>query len=359
MKTCPKCGYVTTNDNARFCHRCGENLTEKEVVEKKAEDAGQTFSYVTDGQGEEILAVEPPIPTEAPYLKPRRRKRFPFFMLLIPLAVALFVATIFVMNRKKEEPTQATEDSLTNTIIDNMVRVEGGTYTMGATAEQGAEANSDEKPAHAVKISSFWICRYEVTQAEWEAVMGRNPSRFKGEKRPVENVSWNQCQQFVLKLNQRSNKTFRMPTEAEWEYAARGGKKTKAFKYAGSNDISQVAWDRNQCYYKTESNPNYGTHNVGTKMPNGLGIYDMSGNVFEWCSDWYASQSYSIGTKRDPKGINSGNFKVNRGGSWYKFPKSCRVSCRNCDRPEYRSHNLGLRLVMSEEQNSSSTEIKH
>jgi formylglycine-generating enzyme required for sulfatase activity len=170
-----------------------------------------------------------------------------------------------------------------NGVSFTMVKVDGGTFKMGATSEQGSDAEEDEKPAHSVTLSSYWIGQTEVTKALWNAVMGTNPSLSKGDELPVENVSWKDCQKFIKKLNQLTGETFRLPTEAEWEYAARGGNKSKGYKYSGSNDLGTVAWSSNNSLPKT--------HPVATKQPNELGIYDMSGNVYEWCNDYYDSYS--------------------------------------------------------------------
>ena len=222
-------------------------------------------------------------------------------------------------------------------IMRNMVYVEGGTFTMGATFEQ-QEPDYDEKPTHRVSLSSFYIGKYEVTQALWKAVMGSNPSHWKGDNLPVENVSWNDCQTFLLKLNAMTGKTFRLPTEAEWEFAARGGNRSRGYQYSGSNVLSDVAW-----YYDNSGSK---THNVGTKAPNELGIYDMSGNVWEWCQDWKGS--YSSSAQTNPKGPSSGSYRVDRGGSWFNFAWSCRVACRYCHTPDYRYFDLGFRLALSQ-----------
>ena len=200
----------------------------------------------------------------------------------------------------------------------DMVFVKGGTFTMGATSEQGSDAYDTEKPTHSVTLSDFYIGKYEVTQAQWKAVMGSNPSYFKGDNLPVETVSWNDIQTFIQKLNAKSGKKYRLPTEAEWEYAARGGNQSRGYKYSGSNDIGSVAW------YKDNSNRT--THPVGQKQPNELGIYDMSGNVYEWCSDWYGS--YSSSSQTNPTGPSSGSRRVPRGGSWTDIAWPCRVSFR-------------------------------
>ena len=221
-------------------------------------------------------------------------------------------------------------------LIANMVRVEGGTFTMGATSEQGGDADSDEKPTHQVTLSAFHIGKYEVTQAEWEAVMGSNPSYYKGSNKPVEQVSWNDCQEFIKKLNRLTGLSFSLPTEAQWEYASRGGNRSKGYKYSGSNKIKDVAW--------YTGNSGSQTHEVGTKQPNELGLYDMSGNVWEWCSDWYGS--YSSGSQTNPTGSTSGSNRVLRGGSWDYRARRCRVSYRYGNYPDDRYFNCGLRLCI-------------
>ena len=219
-----------------------------------------------------------------------------------------------------------------------MVFVEGGTFTMGATSEQGSDADDDEKPTHRVTLSDYYIGETEVTQALWKAVMGSNPSYFKGDNLPVEQVSYDDVKTFITKLNQKTGKTFRLPTEAEWEYAARGGGKSKGYKYSGSNNIDDVAW-----YY---GNSNNKTHPVKTKRPNELGIYDMSGNVWEWCSDWYGA--YSSSSQTNPTGPSSGSNRVPRGGSWYNFARYCRVSNRSDYYfPSHRINYLGFRLALA------------
>ena len=224
-----------------------------------------------------------------------------------------------------------------NGVSFTMIAVEGGTFQMGATSEQGSNADSDEKPVHSVTLSDYYIGETEVTQELWTAVMGNNPSYYKGNNKPVEQVSWNDCQEFIKKLNQLTGKNFRLPTEAEWEYAARGGKKSKGYKYSGSNTIDNVAW----CCDNSSS-----THDVKTKQANELGIYDMSGNVYEWCQDWYGS--YSISYKTNPTGPSSGSYRVGRGGSWYSYARDCRVSFRYFNFPGYSYSNLGLRLSLSQ-----------
>ena len=222
-------------------------------------------------------------------------------------------------------------------IMRNMVYVEGGTFTMGATFEQ-QEPDYDEKPTHRVSLSSFYIGKYEVTQALWKAVMGSNPSHWKGDNLPVENVSWNDCQTFLRKLNAMTGQNFRLPTEAEWEFSARGGNLSRGYQYSGSKKIDDVAWYRNNSGSKT--------HNVGTKAPNELGIYDMSGNVWEWCQDWYGD--YHGYSQTNPTGPSSGANRVYRGGSWGSGAWLCRVAFRDNYTPGSRGNGLGLRLALSQ-----------
>ena len=246
--------------------------------------------------------------------------------------------------KPKPKPTPKVSSSYTDdgimfsigNVRFEMVRVEGGTFTMGATAEQGSDAYSDEKPTHQVTLSSYSIGKTEVTQALWQAVMGSNPSYFKGSNLPVEEVSWEDCQTFIRKLNALTGKTFRLPTEAEWEYAARGGNKSRGYKYSGSNTLSNVAW--------YDDNSADKTHPVATKASNELGIYDMTGNVWEWCSDWYGS--YSSSSQYNPTGSNTGSNRVLRGGSWYLNARRCRVSYRSNFTPTVSSDYLGLRLAL-------------
>ncbi|MDE5610296.1 MAG: SUMF1/EgtB/PvdO family nonheme iron enzyme [Bacteroidales bacterium] len=220
-----------------------------------------------------------------------------------------------------------------------MVYVEGGTFEMGATEEQGSDTFDDEKPVRTVKLGSYHIGKYEVTQAQWKAVMGTEPSYFKGDNLPVENVSWKEAQEFCKKLSDATGRKYVLPTEAQWEYAARGGNKSQHFKYAGSNNINDVAW------YKINSNSK--THSVGGKKANELGIYDMSGNVWEWCSDWYAS--YDESNVDNPQGAVNGVEHVDRGGCWCDLASNCRVSSRDQDNPDLRAADLGFRVACSAE----------
>ena len=224
-----------------------------------------------------------------------------------------------------------------NGVSFEMVRVEGGTFRMGATSEQGSDVWDNEKPVHSVTLSGYYIGKTEVTQALWKAVMGINPSRFKGDYLPVENVSWDDCQEFIRKLNSMTGQNFRLPTEAEWEFACRGGNNSRGYKYSGSNNLGSVAW--------YDGNSGNKTHPVGTKAPNELGIYDMSGNVWEWCADWYGD--YSSGAQTNPTGPYGGSNRVYRGGSWNYDVGRCRSSNRDFYYPWIRDIILGLRLALS------------
>ena len=244
---------------------------------------------------------------------------------------------------------------------DEMVKVEGGTFTMGATAEQGSDYDSDELPTHQVTLSDYYIGKYEVTQQLWEYVMsysgtcadgssmsayasdvwlGSDPSSSYGvgDYYPAYYVSYYDIVDiFLPRLNKITGRTYRLPTEAEWEFAARGGKQSKGYKYSGSDNIGVVAW--------YTGNSGGKTHQVGTKEPNELGIYDMSGNVWEWCGDWYGS--YSSSAQTNPTGPSSGSSRVLRGGSWYDYAGGCRVSPRSYDGyPSARYFNCGFRVVL-------------
>lgn len=223
-------------------------------------------------------------------------------------------------------------------IAIELMKVEAGSFTMGA-ASVIEKPDANEKPAHEVSLSqNYYIGKYEVTQEVWKAVMGNNPSKFKGTNLPVEMVSWKDCQKFIAKLNRMTGMQFRLPTEAEWEYAARGGNKSKGYQYSGSDNLEEVAW--------YDENSRKRTQPVGTKKANELGIYDMSGNVMEWCQDWFG---FYVGTARkDPSGPYTGTFRINRGGCWHSYPWYCRSTSRNKQSPNDSYFNLGLRLALSE-----------
>jgi formylglycine-generating enzyme required for sulfatase activity len=234
------------------------------------------------------------------------------------------------------EKERQRQEQIARELNIEMVFVQGGTFTMGCTPEQGDDCWSWEKPTHEVTLSDFNIGKYEVTQAQWKAIKGDNPSINKGDNLPVEEVSWDDVQEFLRKLNQKTGKQYRLPTEAEWEYAARGGSKSRGYKYSGSNTLSEVAWFGDNSGYKT--------HPVGGKKANELGIYDMSGNVWEWCSDWYGN--YGSGSQMNPKGQSSGSDRMFRGGSCGRSVGYCRVAYRLYDSPGFRYALLGFRVVL-------------
>ena len=223
-----------------------------------------------------------------------------------------------------------------------MVAVEAGSFYMGAQNTSSAEMNYDESaymveaPVHHVTLAGYNIGVFEVTQAQWVSAMGTNPSFIQGDNLPVENVSWEQVQEFIALLNEASGKEYRLPTEAEWEFAARGGNLSEGFKYSGYSVLGACGW-----YY---SNSESTTHEVGTKFPNELGIYDMNGNVREWCDDWF--EYYSSDETSDPQGPDYGDMKVNRGGSWTTPAANCRNSYRQADYPSEASQDLGFRLAL-------------
>jgi len=215
-----------------------------------------------------------------------------------------------------------------------MVFVEGGTFIMGCT--DAHYCFNEELPAHQVTLSNFHISKHLVTQKLWTAVMGYNPSYFKGENLPVEQVSWYDAQNFINKLNEITGKNYRLPTEAQWEFAARGGNKSGGYEYSGSNDIGLVAWH--------EHNSNRSTQPVGTKAPNELGIYDMSGNVYEWVNDWF--EEYTDSPQTDPQGPYSGTYKVARGGGWFSVTYACRTTFRIYGSFYTTENHLGFRLAL-------------
>lgn len=225
---------------------------------------------------------------------------------------------------RSEKFSSGGDEIIVGDVSFKMIHVEGGTFEI--------DSNSF------VTLSSFSIGETPVTQALWRAVMRNNPSNFNGAQNPVENVSWNDSQKFIRKLNQKTGRKFRLPTEAEWEFAARGGTKSKGYNYSGSNKLKDVAW-----YY---SNSGSKTHPVKKKCPNELGIFDMSGNVREWCQDWYGN--YKAGTQTNPTGSTYGSYRVLRGGCWFDNASYCQASFRSNDSPDVAHYGHGLRLALSE-----------
>ena len=253
-------------------------------------------------------------------------------------------------NTSAQETTRSSSPAvLKDDIIDlEMVFVQGGTFWMGCDEKYGDDCQEREKPQHRVTVSSFYIGKYEVTQKQWQKIMGttirqqrdkeskESSLRGEGDNYPMYYVSWNETQEFIRRLNATTGKQYRLPTEAEWEYAARGGLQSQGYKYSGSNNLSDVAW------YNDNSGDS--THPVGTKQPNELGIYDMSGNVWEWCGDWFGNYSHS--DLQDPNGSSSGSRRVDRGGSWHYGSEWCRVSARSNYGLNGRGYSLGFRLAL-------------
>lgn len=228
----------------------------------------------------------------------------------------------------------------------NMVLVQGGTFTMGATEEQGEDPDSDETPTHPVTLDDYYIGETEVTQQLWTAVMGEGPIPYDGDQHPMKNISYDDCILFIQKLNELTGQRFHLPTEAQWEFAARGGNLSGHFMFAGSNDIDEVGWHADNSWNQGKKSPDFGNHPVGSKKPNELGIYDMSGNVWEWCYDYYSK--YTPAPQKNPNGLenSSASFRVNRGGSWDYIATSSRVSNRRNRTPDFRNFNLGMRLAL-------------
>ena len=296
---CPKC-KKNIPDGSMFCNHCGQRIEESNSV---------------------ILCSNP-----------RCRKEIPSDSKFCPFCGSEVSSTT---------AGNSIQDKLSfnvRGVFFNMIRVEHGTFMMGATKEQ-KRAFGNEKPIHQVTLTNdYYIGETQVTQALWKAVMGKNPSRFHGDNLPVENVSWNDCQSFIQRLNNKTGKTFRLPTEAEWEYAARGGKKSRNTQYSGGNNVIDVAWQNGNTGRKD--------HPVKTKQANELGIYDMSGNVWEWCQDRFGA--YSSDAQTNPSGPKSGPCRVKRGGSRGDSAFFCRLSSRDWNSPGNRDYRLGLRLVLSE-----------
>jgi formylglycine-generating enzyme required for sulfatase activity len=227
-----------------------------------------------------------------------------------------------------------------------MIYVEGGSFHMGATPEQMDSASGDEYPVHTVTLDSFYIGECEVTQAQWEKIMGTSIFRQQlkancysgpagyGDEYPMHFVNWAEAQDFCRELSRITGKTYMLPTEAQWEYAARGGKNNERTKYCGNDHLDAVGWNHVRSSYP-----------VKQKRPNSLGIYDMSGNVWEWCSDWYSESYYSFSPQRNPSGPGSGIRRMLRGGSWTSSESDCRTTNRARSNPSDRDDNNGFRVI--------------
>ena len=306
------------------------------IKDKKLNDKGQIILGLLDAIKNKKLNVETTHSSnnsEVETVTPQKRK--------IPKNLKSFTETV-------------------NGVSFKMIAVEGGTFKMGAQSKDPNKPNYDknacdyESPVHDVTLDSFYMAQFVVTEDLWDAVMNKNKSKesigglikrlFGITEKPREGypkteISWNDCQEFIKKLNQLTGKNFRLPTEAEWEYAARGGRKSHGYKYSGSNTLKKVAWH--------EGNSTKSSHRVGTKSPNELGIYDMSGNVYEWCADWFDENFYDISYQTNPTGPSLGSRHVRRGGSWSGYAQSCRVAYRGNSSPGYRGNSfVGFRLAL-------------
>lgn len=271
------------------------------------------------------------------------KKIFLLFCVMILLPVSIYASFKGLHPPMEIEPELLTPEG--------MVFIKGGCYDMGDTFGDGQE---DERPVHTVCLDDFYMGKYEVTQEEWVALMGSNPSYFKGcDTCPVESVSWDDAQGFISRLNSQTGKSYRLPTEAEWEYAARSGGKKE--KYAGFSDVSQLSQYANFCdrncefEWKTvKQDDRYkNTSPVGTYKPNGLGLYDMTGNVWEWVGDWHDESYYNKSPKNNPTGPSSGQNRVVRGASWYVTPEYVSVSNRFRNGQVERNDDNGFRLAVS------------
>ena len=309
-----------------------QSASSAHAVSSQQDDSDKTILKKRETKATEVKQQKKPSSVSVPKSVGRRKK---LWMGVACGVVALAITLGFLIDTVHTKPKQEEEIAK---LLSNMVKVEGGTFTMGATSEQSSSAWDDEKPTHSVTLSSFYLCKYEVTQALWRAVMGGSLFNLKGDSLPVEQVSWDECQTFISRLNNLTGRNFRLPTEAEWEYAARGGNRSRGYKYSGSNVLSDVAW--------YDGNSSDKRHPIGTKSPNELGLYDMSGNVWEWCSDWYGY--YSSSAQTNPTGPSRGALRVCRGGGWYGGAGFCRLSDRDGGTPGSRNRDLGLRLALSQ-----------
>jgi len=379
LLTCPKCGNKVS-DKASKCPKCGHPVSEmrphaEEVKEDKKASGGNVADSNKEQEAKERQEVTPQ--SQSPTINPDQEKsgRGSGKIIALCAAVALVIAAVvflLVGNKKvgtaspaenvntetavsnnsgtkaekevKKLSTNGTTNPVLISLIENMVYVDGGTFTMGAEGNQVSGAENDEYPPHKVIVSPFYMAKYPVTQKEFEAVMGYNPSLNKSPNNPVENVDWNDCQAFVESLNKKTGLGFTLPTEAEWEFAARGGNLSRGYRYSGSDNIDEVAW--------IDSNSGKTTHTVGSKKPNELGLYDMSGNVWEWCLDGYDSYNARYGHNSvdgapmiDPMGRNESD-KIGRGGSCLNPASFSRVANRDHDGVSKKYGNLGFRIAL-------------
>ncbi|HPB32200.1 MAG TPA: formylglycine-generating enzyme family protein [Candidatus Sumerlaeota bacterium] len=261
-----------------------------------------------------------------------------------PFSIILFITSCLLTsvfgNQKSDSsitPQKNFSVDLGSSITLEMIWISGGTFQMGSPSSESGRYDS-EGPMHSVELDGFWMGKYEVTQEQYQAVMGINPSNFKRAANPVENVSWNDAMGFCRKLQTKTGHLFTLPTEAQWEYACRAGTQTR-FHFGDSKlTLADYAWIRRSFTRRR-------THPAGEKKPNQFGLYDMNGNVVEWCADWYGD--YTSGSAKNPPGPSSGAYRVCRGGSVYSRPENCRSSARSHLIPENRGNTLGFRVARS------------
>ncbi len=315
-------------------------LAVNEVVAKDEEMPEHTFAFAADGTLQTICDV--PVDKTSAWVD-GVVKAITASVLDEPVSDFQTVAFRKAAGVKKGGTTQAAETSelqvgATKTVIlpggakMELIWCAPGSFMMGSPLEE--VGRFEDEPLHPVKLTrGFWLGKHEVTQAQWESVMGENPSRFKGADRPVENISWDDCKRFIDKVNVSLGGVARFPTEAEWEYACRAGSSAAV---AGSGHLNDMAW--------YDDNSGSQTHTVGKNLPNDWGFYDMHGNVLEWCADWFSTAgAQSV----DPKGPSTGSFRVLRGGCWFFYARDCRSACRLKRDPGIRNCIYGFRLACS------------
>lgn len=295
--------------------------------------------------------------TSNPQQQPKKGQSCTLYLIISLILVSGIVVFCikFINNRDAKTKDSMTavasnpdeQKKVVDEIVKNMVHVTGGTFKMGTIEEKTVEQSGSAVPQHLVTLSDYYISRFEVTQQEWAAVMGTTPSNDVAPDHPVDNITWNDCQAFIQKLNKISGKNFRLPTEAEWEYAAKGGNKSRNYTYSGGNNINNVGWFEGNSTHeiRRQDTPDMTReiNNVGLKKPNELGLYDMSGNAEEWCADFYAP--YTSSAAVNPQGPSSGSYHVMRGGNYNDDMSYCEVTRRRFASGTFKSGSCGLRLA--------------
>jgi len=332
---CKKCG-TQLNPEARFCKKCGTELTPANSISAVSpQSQASVGEFAREHHQAQVARPEAQAETPYPALASQPRRSQTQLILAVLGLVVIVGVSYLAMKLSSKRTVPGFGDAFTvnlNGVKLEMIRVPGGEFTMGSN-----DGENDEKPPHRVKLSAFAIGKYEVTQAQWKALMGNNPSHFNtSDDLPVETVSWDDVQEFLGRLREKTgDQRWRLPTEAEWEYAARAGSQGK---YSFGDDESEL---RNYAWFK--SNSNIQPHPVGQLKPNAFGLYDMHGNVWEWCEDW--SGLYHSAEVTDPTGPSGGSFQSERGGSFIDSAVGCRSANRYADRPGTRYPYLGFRLL--------------